>query len=138
MGRRLSPLVVLLVLAGCGGGGGEASARCVDVSQARVAQIEEGLTVTGGGTLEGAKAVKSDDFSKVYFISAEIQGSGMEGQGEVGTWASNSIDANDPGTTYAVDGLAKEFSDWGDGGKTDADLDMSDDGAEESKDCVGG
>jgi hypothetical protein len=100
-----------------------------------VKTILAGLTITGGGSLRDAQMVESSNFEAVWFVSAEIDGSQMEGDGEIGTWATNAV-KDGYGTTYSVDGFAKEFSDWGDGGKTDANLSMSDDGAEESKDCV--
>jgi hypothetical protein len=84
--------------------------RCEKVSSAVLNAIAEGLTVTGGGTLRGGYAVKSKDFSKVYMVAADIQGTGMEGNSEVGVWATNSLDGT--GLIFAVDGLAKEFSDW--------------------------
>jgi hypothetical protein len=56
--------------------------------------------------------------------------------GEIGTWATNSLE--DEGLIFAVDGLANEFSDWGDGRETDAQLSLADDGAEESRECVEG
>lgn len=111
------------------------SERCLDVPPAIVDAILAGLTVTGGGTLRDAQMVKSSDFEAIWFVSAEIDGQEMEDDGEIGTWATNAP-KDGYGLTYSVDGFAKEFSDWGDGGKTDADLSMSDDGAEESKDCV--
>ena len=36
----------------------------------------------------------------------------------------------------SVDEYAKEFSDWADGGRSDAQLSVSDDGADESRQCV--
>ena len=109
-----------------------ASTRCISVPKSRVDNIAEGLTVSGGGTLRNAWAVRSRDFERVYFVSAEIDGPGMEGDGEIGTWATNRLD--ETGLTYAVSGIAKEFSDWGAAGSPD--FSMSDDGARESQECV--
>lgn len=64
-----------------------ASDRCEDVPRALVDAIATGLTVQGGGTLRQAQAVKSEDFDRVYFVSAEIDGAGLEGSGDIGTWA---------------------------------------------------
>jgi hypothetical protein len=108
--------------------------RCERVSSAMLNAIAEGLTVTGGGTLRGGYAVKSTDFSKVYMVAADIQGTGMEGNGEVGVWATNSLDG--AGLIFAVDGLAKEFSDWGHGDTTDANITLSSDGVSEAKECA--
>lgn len=151
---RVLVVAVVFALAGCGGSTGDSepeasdepeqeeaaepeakSERCLDVPPEIVDTILAGLTVTGGGTLRDAQMVKSSDFEAIWFVSAEIDGSQIEGDGEIGTWATNAP-KDGYGLTYSVDGYAKEFSDWGDGGKTDANFSMSDDGAEESKDCV--
>jgi hypothetical protein len=108
--------------------------RCEKVSSAVLNAIAEGLTVTGGGTLRGGYAVKSKDFSKVYMVAADIQGTAMEGNGEIGVWATNSLDGT--GLILAVDGLAKEFSDWGHGDTTDANITQSSDGVSEARECA--
>jgi ABC-type glycerol-3-phosphate transport system substrate-binding protein len=108
--------------------------RCEKVSSAVLNAIAEGLTVTGGGTLRNGYAVKSDDFSKVYMVAADIQGAGMEGDNEIGVWATNSLDG--AGLIFAVDGVAKEFSDWGHGDTTDAHITQSSDGVSEAKECT--
>jgi hypothetical protein len=114
----------------------EESTHCRNVPPGLVNAMEEGLSVTGGGTLTNAHAVKSEDFKRVFFVSAEINGAGMEGSGEIGTWAKSGPLRAGGGLILAVDSFANEFSDWGDGGETDAQLSMDNDGAEESKDCV--
>jgi hypothetical protein len=143
--------VVLVILAGCGGTetaesddrteSPQATAapttvvgRCEKVSSAVLNAIAEGLTVTESGTLRNGYAVKSKDFSKVYMVAADIQGAGMEGNGEVGVWATNSLDGT--GLIFAVDGFAKEFSDWGHGDTTDANITASSDGVSEAKECA--
>jgi hypothetical protein len=138
-GLLFTAALVVLLASSCGGddGGNDASARCENVPQALVDAMEEGLEVTGGGgTLTNAKAVKSNDFERVYFISADIDGPGLEGPDDIGTWAKSGPLRVGEGLILAVDGVANEFSDWGDGRKTDAMLSMDNDGAEESKDCV--
>lgn len=140
----LPPAAVIIVLAGCGGSGSAESggapatteaSRCLPVAAEVVEAIATGLTVTGGGTLRSARAVRSADYVRIYFVSAEIDGSGMDGDGEVGTWALNRIDSV-AGLIFAVDGFARNFSDWGDGRKTDAEFSLARDGAEESRGCV--
>jgi hypothetical protein len=112
------------------------SSRCKKVPPGLVKAIESGLTVTGGGKLTNAWAVKSEDFKRVYFISADIDGTGLEGPDDIGTWAKSGPLRVGGGLILSVDSVANEFSDWGDGRKTDAQLSISDDGAEESQDCV--
>jgi hypothetical protein len=108
--------------------------RCEKVSSAVLNAIAEGLTVSGSGTLRNGYAVKSKDFSKVYMVAADIQGTGMEGNSEIGVWATNSLDGT--GLIFAVDGFAKEFSDWGHGDTTDANIRPSSDGISEAKECA--
>jgi hypothetical protein len=152
--KRGSLLVAILVcvflVGGCGdddsgGDQGEAetagqeapaSGGCEDVPKALVEAIATGLIVPGGGMLRQAQAVKSGDFDDVYFVSAEIDAAGLEGLGDIGTWAKSGPLRVGGGSIYSVDGVAKEFSDWGDGGKTDAQLSMEDDGAAASQECV--
>jgi hypothetical protein len=149
--RFMVGAVCILAMVGCGGtdtaGGGNrtqspqstaspttVTGRCELVSSAVLNAIAEGLTVTGGGTLRNGYAVKSDDFSKVYMVAADIQGTGMEGDGEVGVWATNSLDGT--GLIFAVDSFAKKFSDWGHGDTTDAHIIPSSDGVSEAKECA--
>lgn len=109
--------------------------RCQVPPAALMAAIASGLSkVSGGGTLRDAAAVRSDDFKSAYFVSAEIDGPGIEDDGDVGTWVTNRLE--EPGLIYSVNAVAKSFSDWGDGGRTDASFSMSDDGAEASQDCL--
>jgi hypothetical protein len=137
--KRGSLLVAILVcvflVGGCGdddSGGDQGE----DVPKALVEAIATGLIVPGGGMLRQAQAVKSGDFDDVYFVSAEIDAAGLEGLGDIGTWAKSGPLRVGGGSIYSVDGVAKEFSDWGDGGKTDAQLSMEDDGAAASQECV--
>lgn len=109
--------------------------RCVAVSTKKLKNIATGLTVGGGGTLTNGFAVKSNDYEEVWFIAAVIDGPGM-GKGVVGIWASNRLEAND-GLIFAIDGFAEEFSDWGVGSTTDANIAQSDDGAQEAAQCAG-
>ena len=92
--------------------------------------IEQGLTVTGGGSLSNGQVVRSDDFENVYFVAAQIEGEGMEDS--VGVWATN--DPGGDGTIFSAEGFAREFSDWGDG----PGFSPSDDGLDEARDCAGG
>jgi len=108
--------------------------RCEKVSSALLNAIAEGLTVTGGGTLRNGYAVKSKDFAKVYMVAADIQGVGTEGDSDIGVWATNSLDG--AGLIFAVDGRAKEVSDWGHGDTTDANITQSSDGVTEAKECA--
>jgi len=118
------------------GGSGVDPARCVGVTAPLVQAIEAGLTVGGRGSLGDTAAVRSDYFSQVYFIAAEIRGQRMGDT--VGIWASNSLGADgNPGLIHAVNGAAKEFSQFPAGSDSAANLTLSDDGARESEACLG-
>jgi hypothetical protein len=110
------------------------SIRCTFVSGVFVTELESALTVSGGGSLRAAYAVRSNDFEKVWFIAAEIQGLGMEGDDEVAIWATNIPPGSGTpsGMIFAVNGFAEEFSVW----PTGSDISGSDDGASEARGCV--
>ena len=88
-----------------------------------------------GMTLRNAQAVKSEVFKQVHFVSAEIDGPGIDGSGQIGTWAKRGS-LGDGGGVISVDGFALEYSDWADGSRSGAELSITDDGAQESRDCV--
>jgi hypothetical protein len=124
-----------LAFAGCGDSAEQTSAQlsdqrphnCERPSPKVIASIEEGLTVSGGGSLGRAYAVRSSDFKKVWMVAAEIQGDGMKGT--LGVWATNDIRSY--GSVFAADHMAREFSDWGSG-----QVESDDDGIEAAKACL--
>lgn len=107
--------------------------QCLSVPQAKIDAINEGIEK--GVTLRNAQAVKSKAFQNVYFISGDLDGVGLEGHEDIATFASNSLELG--GSIMAVDAVAKEFSDWADGGNTKFEVDINDDGASQSAGCVG-
>jgi len=111
-----------------------ADSRCEPVDDALVSAISDGLTIDGGGSLRNAQAVRSDDFESAYFVAADVQAAGLEGANDIGIWVTNDLAA--PTSIYAVDEVAQEFSDWGDGGQTDARFSASDDGAQAARGCA--
>lgn len=111
--------------------------RCESVPASMVDVISEGLTVQGGGSISNAAAVRSEDFERLYFIAAEIEGPGLEGAGDIGVWASNRLEGG-AGMLFSVDHIAREFSVYGSGGRTDASITMVDDGARAAVDCLEG
>jgi len=131
-------MVSALLLAGVVGAAACSSSvpspRCVVTDALVLRGISQGLTVTGGGWLRFGQAVRSDDFHRAYFVAADIQGPGLNGPDEIGVWVTNRIDGS--AGFASVDGYALEFSDWGDGGRTDAAFSMTNDGAQEAKDCA--
>jgi len=114
----------------------EEASRCEPVDDVLFRAISDGLTISGGGgSLRNAQAVKSDDYEEVWFVAADLQGKNLEGSDDIGIWATNSLAAGE-GLIFAVDEVAQEFSDWGDGGQTDAQLSINDDGAQEARGCA--
>lgn len=111
-----------------------AAQSCQPASAALLASIAEGLTVNGGGRLVNGWTVRSNDFQRIHFLAASIVGPGLEDQRTIGLWAIN--DPANPTIAYAVNGAAVEFSDWGDGSKTDAAFSINDDGAGPALDCA--
>lgn len=115
-------------------------AECLDASVVASA-IEEGLTVSGEGSISKAAAlpVANPGFFS-YVVAGEIDGSGMEGDGEVGIWAVAKLDGG--GTIIAVNGLAREFSVWGSDARDGSSLAERRDEvgnsrqAEDVKDCL--
>ena len=109
------------------------TSRCLAGSARKLKSILP-LTAYGGGTLRDAWAVKSSDYSSVWFIAAEMDFDGAGGDGEIGVWATNDLEP--VVGFFSVNSLALEFTDWADGPSSDAQLSMSDDGASEAEECV--
>jgi hypothetical protein len=113
--------------------------RCLRVPNALKRGIATGLTVEGGGRLGKAAAVRSNDFERVFYVSADILGAGIEEGEAVGTWATNSLKVGE-GLIIAADSIAREFSDWGaaaEEGSPAAEVrGLENDGAQESRDCL--
>jgi hypothetical protein len=156
---RVMSAILFVALSGCGGADDDRDAstarqegattsaapvttagrspRCLDVPADLVEAIQTSLTkVEGVSTLRFAQAVKSNAFQRVYFISADVEGPGLEATDDVATWAKTGELVLGGGLTMSVPGLATEFSDLPDGSKTDADISRLDDGVLESKRCV--
>jgi hypothetical protein len=110
--------------------------RCVEVPAALIEAIASGLETGGEASLRNVFAVRSNDYSEVYFVAGDIQGPGLDGDDEIGIWATNSLEGR--GLILAADGFAQQFSVWPDADKTDAEISWTDDGGREAKDCAAG
>ncbi len=111
------------------------SSRCEGVPTDIVFNLEQGLTITGGGSVRDVQAVRSNDYRKVWFVSADLEGPGMEGE-QIATWTTNSLDPQPPAGFASVNDVALKHSNWANGPNTDVQLSMDDDGAEESQECA--
>jgi hypothetical protein len=107
---------------------------CEAASNALLRKIEAGLTVHGGGSLQTGYFTRSRDFDNVYMVAAEVQGPGLEENGDVGVWSTNRT--NGAGLTYAVDPVAQKFSDWGDADEIAAAITVGDDGVARARKCA--
>jgi hypothetical protein len=121
--------------------GGAEPSDCV-ISPESTLAIVDGLTVPGGGRLRTACAVPvtgSDDFA--FVVAAEIDGPGMEGDGEIGTWAVGVLGG---GPIVAVNSTAREFSAWGSAVEEGSPMDVARDAiarspqAQAAEDCASG
>ena len=112
----------------------ESVSRCQDVSDEALSWIEGGL-ISDSLSLNDAQAVRSRDFSELYFVSAYLSGEGLV-EDRIATFGAISIE--DSGFVLAVNPYAKEFSEWLHGDREGAEyyVTMSDDGARESRDCL--
>jgi hypothetical protein len=121
-------------------GGAMASVQCIEVSRAMLNVIESGLDIAGDGGLSRGMAVKSDDYpmeawvGDLWFIAADFRGPGMDGQH--GVWGTNKANADDTGMIFAASPYAVEFSQWGDGRQTDAEIGPGKHGYEEAQECL--
>ncbi len=148
--RALRPLVLGCALAlsglGCGSDDGEDAAapaagattseqseRCTPVSSDFMTPLGNGMKDLEIRARNG-RAVESEDHAGVYFVSAELYGGDVE-EGTVGTWATTSLGGAE--AIWTVDEVSNQYSALRDGTEV-ADLAMSDDGAQESRDCIPG
>ena len=83
---------------------------------------------TGKLTYVSAKAVRSPDFKKVYFVAIKFKAAGVRNQ--IGVWA---VSGKLPqrleelaGLTLAINPIAQHFTVWSDGNKTQAQIALND------------
>jgi len=140
MTSRAALLLAVAVLAGCGGDddSGSSASSVSDLCEAATSAI---MTPLGNSLdnerdrLSNGQIVKSSDHEDIYFVSAELDGPGFQGPGDIATWATTSPGGAE--AIYSVDPLAKRHTTWRDGTAI-AGLSLEDDGAQESRECVTG
>lgn len=119
----------------------ERGERCEDVHENAVAWIVSGLNPDLGIALRGVQAVRSDDFEQVWFVAADIEGPGYDGDDQIAVWAMNRIDdavgVSEGALTMTVNDVSVAVNgDWLSGPDSDAQATMDDDGASEAVDCT--
>lgn len=88
------------------------TAACQPASRTVLDAIEEGLTVSGGGELREGQVVPAEGLGSVaYVVAAEIDGPGIDGDGDIGAWGVGDLKGGGP--IYAANAVAREMSDWG-------------------------
>lgn len=107
------------------------AATCETPSKALLATI--GSVLTGSTKPGTAAAVRSSDFEKAWFVAVALKGPSMA-KSEPAVFATNSLDGT--GITYAVGGMAHQFSDLGHGEDTDAKFAQSSAGYAEAIACA--
>ena len=138
MTSRAALLLAVAVLAGCGGdddSGSSASSvshRCEAATSAIMTPLVNSLE-NERDRLANGQMVKSSDHEDIYFVSAELDGPGFQGPGDIATWATTSPGGAE--AIYSVDPLAKRHTSWRDGTAI-AGLSLEDDGAQQSRECV--
>ena len=150
-GMRL--LVVSVVVAftspgyGCGNQGGndpperpaaraEATPDCRKAPKALLTAVQTGMGDMRGAVLRNGYVDRSNDFADLYMVAAEIRAAGLDPGDDVGVWATHTP-AGDS-AIYAVDGVARRFTDWPVAGKVHTGADSSADGVKRVRRCVAG
>jgi hypothetical protein len=139
MRRSVVVFLVALACAGCGGDDDDSSSasaddgRCEPATSAIMTPLGSGLT-NERDRLENGQMVKSRDHDDIWFVSAELEGPGFQRPGDIATWATTSPGGAE--AIYSVDEIAKDNTTWRDGTAI-AGLSLEDDGATESRECVG-
>lgn len=104
--------------------------RCMTVADNLTRRLNDGLN-TDGTSLTNLRAVKSNDFDDVHFISGILQGSGLGRETDIVTFVTIGT-----GLTLSADYVAAEFSDWPNVSTTNFGISTSNDGYSESRKCV--
>lgn len=94
-----------------GQGGGRYNVTCKPASRAILDAVASGLTTSGPGSLPQGRLGTVEGSAGTYLV-AEIDASGIQGRGQFGVWWLGDAEGI-PGSIFAIDGLAREFSDWG-------------------------
>ena len=107
------------------------NAQCIAIPSVVLADIASGEESGVGMIPVVGYAVKSPDFSNVYFLAIQFSATGIDEQ--IGVWARNGIDS---GIIMAVDSIAQNFTVWPDADGTDAAIASNDPSVSSAKSCL--
>lgn len=111
---RRTIVCIVLLATGCSGG---SDAACEQVSTEMLDDIGMGLTASGDAYLTDGQAVQVEGQTD-WFVAAELQAAGLEDAGDVTVWhVGGDPTIGSSGPIEPANGLADEFSDWGDAGE---------------------
>ncbi len=110
----------------------DAVTRCESAPRVLLDAIESRLRFDSHSLRDGF-IVRSDDWPAIWFVAAEIEGSGLEEWGRVAVWVTDDVSLA-AGSILAVDYPAQVFSAWPDAYDAQG-LSMSDDGARQAELC---
>jgi hypothetical protein len=136
--RAIALVLTFLAVAGCSSAAPSdapalappVNARCLPAGIDIVGLLTAALT--HHETVRNAYYVKSNEANHVLFVSADLEGTGLDGTDDIGTWAT---DINTGGNTfYEVNDLAAQSGGWVPGSVKG--YSMSSDGASESFECA--
>ncbi len=132
---RLVGIATVSLLVGCGvsSDAPDPMGGCIEVGPERMDVIQAGLIVSSG-FLREAWAYPRGGQADGYFVAAEVEGPGFEGDGHDAVFFVMSLDSR--GLTFSVSELAIELSDWPDGSVMEVRTTMSDPGVEEALACL--
>ena len=105
--------------------------QCILIPPNVMADIASGEEAGAGMIPVSGYAVKSPDFSNVYFLAIQFSATGIDDQ--VGVWARNGIDS---GIIMSVDSIAQSFTVWPDADGTDAAIASNDPSVQSAKSCL--
>ena len=104
---------------------------CISIPSNVLADIASGEEAGVGMIPLVGYAIKSTDFSNVYFLAIQFSATGVDEQ--VGVWARNGIDS---GIIMSVDPIAQNFTVWPDADGTDAAIAPNDPSVKSAKSCL--
>lgn len=126
-------LLLIIFLAACSPKAD--TSRCIPASEKQLDFINYAVSSKQSSNfIKEGYAVKSTDFVNVYMVAVKIYGPGMENGNGPAVFAVAGDPAS-PNTWMSVDGFAKQFTDFPDAGRSDAEITSSSDGVSEAIAC---